>query len=136
MQEKEGKMQRVEYQGKTYEKVKSLAPVEVLKEIRTECEQKNFIEYVYFSVYYKGTRPDDVNLEFVLGLCNKYPEWLPWLISHGFIREAEDERDEHSLAFHKFRVQSDKTIILNQYWERSKEIWDWFDQNPVPKKEK
>jgi len=119
-----------EYQGKKYRKLKSLAPVEVLKDIKTECEKLNFLDYMTINNFFL-----DCSLNSILKQSDTHTrsQWLPWLIKKGYVEECRDKREEHFRNFDKF-------YEVNIHWTKREDaitfIWDWFDKNPIPKEGK
>jgi hypothetical protein len=119
-----------EYNGKRYRKLKSLAPVEVLKDVETKCEKENFSYYCFVFGYFI-----DPEFKYFIAIIEaKERKWLPWLIQKRYVEEMLDRRTEHLIAFEKYVESVD-------YQNRSSAtfihgVWDWFDQHPVPRKEK
>ena len=116
--QEEVKMERCKHQGKTYEKLRSLAPRELKND--QPCSDE-FFEYT--ALFGCG----DPKLETVLTNA-RINNWLPWLISHGFIGEVKNAREEHFEAFHRHIV---KSIYAGVSREGSRAFWAYFDpQNP------
>lgn len=107
-----------EYKGKKYRKVKSLAPMNIVKD--DPCIE----EFVYYLVSFRWNSEPD--LKDVL-LAQRVDMWLPWLISKGYIEEVKDEREEHFILFRSWWLKESPPKAY-------KDIWEWFDQNPIPRK--
>jgi hypothetical protein len=84
--------------GKTYVKLKSLSPESVYGEgISLSCQEwkDEFDKYLKVVVSLNGFYREP-KLEWLLGMQGRYPKWLPWLISHGYI--ACEEKKEKKVV--------------------------------------
>jgi len=80
--DKEMDKEQVTRNGYVYTKLKSLSPESVLK--GNPCKGE-FDNYVKEATCFYG----DYEIKSMLNLCEDYPSWLPWLISHGYIGKEE-----------------------------------------------
>lgn len=108
--------EQVTRDGYVYTKLKSLSPESVLK--GNPCKGE-FAKYVETAVYDGLSFYDDwpLNQLFSHEYFTKYPAWLPWLISHGYILLWKEEVKKEKVK---------KVIVFPDAW------WDQPPWSNVP----
>jgi hypothetical protein len=85
--DKEMDKEQVTRNGYVYTKLKSLSPESVLKGGPCRDEFDNYVNEA--DGFYT-----DQNFGNLLRMCDDYPDWLPWLISHGYIGKEEVKKEK------------------------------------------